>query len=214
MVRAFIVGNGPSLSITDLELLQNDVSFGCNRISQHYTKTSWRPAHYIRAEEPGILPPETYENDFVTHIKLGCEIWANPYFFKTIRASDKTHILRTCPHYLSNFDEDTCPSQWHLPILCSFGSTVNIAIQIAVNLGHSPIYLIGCDLGYRDGLPAHFTDTYEKGLEGALRPARYANMNTFMAHVNAARSSPVPIFNATIGGELEVYERVNYERLF
>ena len=209
-MRAFVIGNGYSLAKTNLELLQNDITFACNRISKIYDTTDWRPTHYVRAEEAGIQSPDTYREDFEIH--KDCEIWANPYFFEFIDKK-KGHLIRACPHYLDNFDEDTCPTQWHLPHYCSFGSTVNVAIQIAVTLGYGPIYLIGCDLGYKDNEPSHFTDEYEKGLTG-LRPARYANMNTFMAHVNAVRSSPVPIFNATIGGELEVYERVDYDGLF
>lgn len=216
-MRAFIIGNGPSLKKTNLDLLQHEISFGCNRISMHYNSTKWRPTHYVRAEEPGILLPETYQDDILLHDSLGCEIWANGYFFQNMKElgrQDNIHLIRACTHYLSNFDEDVCPTQWHLPLLCSFGSTVNVAIQIAVNQGYDPIYLVGCDLGYREGGHNHFTPEYEKGLEGALRPARYANLNTFMAHVNAVRSSPVKIYNATIGGELEVYERVRYESLF
>lgn len=211
-MRAFIVGNGPSLKKTDLALLKNDISFGCNRISQIYPYTTWRPTHYVRAEEPGILPPQTYRDSLDLHIDMGCSVWVNPYFCS--RKEPNVHLIVACAHYLSNFDEDTCPTQWHFPQICSFGSSANVAIQIAVKEGYAPIYLIGCDLGYKDGAHNHFADTYENGLENSLRPALQANLNTFLAHVNAARSSPVKIYNATIGGELEVYERVKYAGLF
>jgi len=65
-----------------------------------------------------------------------------------------------------------------------------------------------------DGKPSHFTEEYEKGIEDELRPARLANLDTLAAHMVAARSSPVKIYNATLGGELEVYERVCFESLF
>jgi hypothetical protein len=40
-----------------------------------------------------------------------------------------------------------------------------------------------------------------------------ANLNIHEAHVIAKRSHD-GIYNATIGGELEVYERVDFARLF
>jgi hypothetical protein len=46
-----------------------------------------------------------------------------------------------------------------------------------------------------------------------LRPARYANTDTLMGHIIAKRSSPVPIYNATKGGSLEVYERVSFDEV-
>ena len=124
------------------------------------------------------------------------------------------NTISSCWHYTNHYYELDCPHSWHLPKLCSYGSSVNIAIQIAVNQGYKPIYLIGCDLGYKDNEPSHFSVDYEKGIEGDLRPARLANLDTLNAHIIASRSSPVTIYNATIGGELEVYERVDYERLF
>ncbi len=42
-----------------------------------------------------------------------------------------------------------------------------------------------------------------------LRDPRYANGDCQAAHQAARKSSKAPIYNATIGGELEVYERVD-----
>ena len=41
--RCFIVCTGPSLSITDLEMLKHDYTFGMNNIFRLFDKTSWRP---------------------------------------------------------------------------------------------------------------------------------------------------------------------------
>lgn len=227
--RAFVIGNGPSLAQTDLDLLEKEVTFGCNRVLPLYERTTMRLTHYVRSEgmelfnfpDPGIWAP-----DVLHHLHdPDCTTWLNPYFRINLEKINegrnwaeakpgKVNWIGACTHYLTHYDKDDCPVLWHLPNLCSYGSSVTVAIQIAVTLGYSPIYLVGCDLGYVDGKPNHYSPEYEKGYESMLRPAKYANLDTLMGHIIAKRSSKAPIFNATIGGMLEVYDRVEYESLF
>ena len=227
--RAFVVGLGLSLQKTNLDLLENEITFGCNRVLPLYKTTKMRLKHYVRSEGMELLNvpnPSIWADDVLYHLEEpNTYTWVNPYFrdnLSKINKSSDWHNKKpgmitwigACAHYLRHYDKDDCPASWHLPNFCSFGSSVTVAIQIAVSLGYGPIYLVGCDLGYVDGKPSHYTPEYEKGYEDMLRPARYANMDTLMGHIIAKRSSPVPIYNATIGGNLEVYERVNYEGLF
>jgi hypothetical protein len=214
-MRAFVVGNGPSLKNTPLDLMHSEISFGVNNIHLIYPYTLWRPTHYVRAEEASGMDTGDWIESMNIQMMSNVEIWCNVWFVKWMEREEypvrQVNIINSCAHHQTNFDSEYCPHLWHLPRLCTFGSTVNVAVQIAVMLGFSPIYLVGCDLGYRDGEPSHFDATYEHGKE---QPARLANMNTLQAHVIAKRSTPVPIYNATIGGSLEAYERVNFEDLF
>lgn len=213
-MRAFVVGNGPSLAHTPLEFLTGEISFACNRIHLIYPHTSWRPTHYVRGEEQSLKSAAKYHDEVRMHIEMGCEVWANLWFTKFTDMGDHVHTIESCWHYTNHYCDANSPHVWHLPRLCTFGSSLNVAVQIAVQSGFKPIYLLGCDLGYVDGKPAHFSPDYEKGIETDLRPARLANLDTLAAHMVAARSSPVKIYNATIGGDLEVYERVDYRSLF
>ena len=43
----FIVGNGPSLTIEDLEKIKCEHCFGFNRIYETFDKTAWRPEFYM-----------------------------------------------------------------------------------------------------------------------------------------------------------------------
>ena len=95
--------------------------------------------------------------------------------------------------------------------MCGFGSSLNVAIQIAVKEGYGPLYLLGCDLGYKDGGRNHFDGGYDKGLEDHLRPAELSNADITWAHNIALKSCPVPIFNCTRGGKLEVFPRQKLE---
>jgi hypothetical protein len=216
--RAFIVGNGPSLNNTNLDLLAGEISFGVNRISKIYDKAKWRPTHYCRAEEAGIgSDPRIYQDDIKLHCDLGCEIWANEYFIghlNDVRLSGQYRQIRGCTHYNLHFDNPDCPPMYHMPRLCTFGSSVHVAIQIALSiLNVDTVYLLGTDLGYQPGGVNHFDATYTEGV-GKLTDARYTELDKLAAHMVAARSYPGRIYNATIGGSLEVYPRVDYERLF
>lgn len=229
MPRAFVLGNGPSLQNTNLDRLEHEITFGCNRLLPLYEKTRMRVTHYVRSEGMELLnfpDPTIWADDVLYHLDdPNTTTWLNPYFRLNLLKIDKgqdwanmkpgkVNWIGACTHYLTHFDNDDCPYLWHMPTFCSYGSSVTVAIQIAVSLGLSPIYLVGCDLGYVDGKPNHYTPDYESGYEKMLRPARYANLDTLMGHIIAKRSSKTPIYNATIGGNLEVYDRVDYESLF
>lgn len=227
--RAFVIGNGPSLERTNLDLLENEITFGCNRVLRLYERTKMRLKHYVRSEGMELFnfpDPSIWADDVLYHLKdPNCTTWMNPYFRINLEKINegqdwaamkpgRVNWIGACTHYLTHYDKDDCPYLWHMPNFCSYGSTVTVAIQIAVSLGYSPIYLVGCDLGYEDGKPSHYDPEYEKGYETMLRPAKYANLDTLMGHIIAKRSSKTPIYNATIGGHLEVYDRVDYESLF
>lgn len=204
--RAFVIGNGPSLNITNLDKMAGEIAFGCNNLHLLYDETTFRPSHYVRAEGPVLFGPEDFQESVDIHEGLGCEMWMNYHFGK----EGKYNLIHSCAHNVKHFDSPECPHMLHLPMLCTFGSSVNVAVQIAMLKKYSPIYLVGCDLGYQDGKPSHFDPNYENGHE---QPARYANLDTLSAHMIASRSG-WPIYNATKGGFLEAYPRVDYDVLF
>ncbi|MBO7254734.1 MAG: hypothetical protein J6V36_05480, partial [Clostridia bacterium] len=47
--RCFIIGNGPSLSVNDLNKIyeKNIPTFSTNRIFKLFEKTDWRPTYYV-----------------------------------------------------------------------------------------------------------------------------------------------------------------------
>ena len=205
---AFVVGNGESLKNTNLNRVKG-ISFGVNNIHLHYANTDWRPTHYVRAEEASGLEPENWMESMRVHLDMGCEIWCNDYFFRPrfgLKQTEKVHFLKTCTHYQKHFNNPDAPHLLHLPVLCTFGSSVNVAVQIAITHGFSPVYLLGCDL---DANMRHFSAEYRHGKE---QENRFAQMDALAAHMIAARSGHL-IYNATQGGSLEVYERVDFETL-
>jgi hypothetical protein len=112
-------------------------------------------------------------------------------------------------------------------------NTVTVAmLQLAVYLGFNPIYLIGCDTSYSvtnmvqyengdsdllistDADPNHFDSSYF----GKGKKWHEPHVERMIFHYEQAKrvcyEKGVKIFNATIGGNLEVFPRVNYSELF
>ena len=48
--RGFIIGNGPSLRVEDLDSLQGEITIASNKIYMIFPKTPWRPTFYTIAD--------------------------------------------------------------------------------------------------------------------------------------------------------------------
>lgn len=186
-------------------MLVGKPSYACNRINLAYNKTDWRPTVYVHPESLAPDIPYIQKN-----IDLGITCWVGEHFEKEITARENLHFIKECHHHLLNFDNPETPSEWHFPQPCSFGGSVNWAMQRAILDGFDELVLLGCDLEYRDKKQNHFDSHYEHGGE---QPARFATMNALWGHIQGLnyirrKKLPVKVWNATIGGNLEIWERV------
>lgn len=68
----FIIGNGPSLSADDLEVLRknNVLSFGFNRIFLMFDKTNWRPDFYVSQDEKMLFNCQEDVNNLEINAKF------------------------------------------------------------------------------------------------------------------------------------------------
>ncbi len=98
--------------------------------------------------------------------------------------------------------------------VCKFGTSMLPVLQIAMYMGFETIYLLGCDLGFKENSePSQDQNHFHSGYGTPGFSAEILNKNMKAAHeltLRAAKRKKVRIFNATIGGELEVYPRVNF----
>jgi hypothetical protein len=91
-------------------------------------------------------------------------------------------------------------------------------VQQAVLDGYNPIYLLGCDLGFKPGHGAtHFAPNYYPP-EQITTPegADERNRTLLLMHQLIKRECDergVEVLNATPGGALEVYPRVSLEEI-
>ena len=208
-MRCFVIGNGKTLTAADLDLISGQPSIACNRINLVYPATCWRPTIYVHPESLAPDMPFIQEN-----VDMGIDCYVGEHF-GILGMKDRSNIywIKECWHHLLNFDNPDALDEWHLPQLCSFGGSVNMAMQIAVLRGYDEIVLLGCDLEYRQGKKNHFHPDYEHGGE---QPAFYQSRNALYGHLTALnyirrRKLNINILNATRGGFLELWERVRLE---
>ena len=206
-MRAWIVGNGPSLNWTPLEKLNNEVTFGVNRICEIWGDTYWRPTYYVRTESPRVADSMTYLQELKDIVATGIHCYLPKGWIREIGEHDNVELINTCHHYKYAYFDSGSPHVWHLPMICDYASSVCVAMQIAVLNGFDELYLVGCDLGYTDEGTSHF---YEDGPDDRRIEANQTNLTILHGHMIARKSSPVPIYNATLGGELEVHPRVSF----
>ena len=212
-MRCFVIGNGKSLKPEQLDAIYGKPSIACNRINLIYPETRWRPTFYIHPESAPNLP-------FIReNVALGIECHIGEHYAPPPRGkgdledAPNIHWIKDCHHHLYHFYSPEVPDEWHFP-MCSFGGSVNMAMQLAVMKGYDDLILLGCDLQYKNGKgKSHFHPDYENGGE---MDAFYAAKNAFFGHVQALnyirrRHLNITIRNATNGGLLELWERVKLE---
>lgn len=231
--RSFIMGNGPSLNKMDLNVFKNEYVWGSNRSYLLFDRINWRPSFYV-AVDKRVVPDNAVEINRLAH-----DLQSTQFFFPTVFRYDRVINSRENLFWFNekpytegadafeNFSLDPT-------ISISSVRTVTIsALQLAVFLGFNPIYLIGCDTSYtiprnviienddtnliissENNDPNHFSADYF----GAGKKWHDPHVDRMVKHyeetLTVCNSIDVKIYNATVGGMLEVFPRVYYLDLF
>lgn len=212
--RCFIIGNGPSLKQTDLSKLRNEFTFGMNRIYLLFPELGFTTTYFVSindlvieqcAEEIAALPIPKFI------------AWHSNRHFK--RFPDDTVFLYST-YTGSGFAYDLTRRVWE-------GATVtNVALQIAFYMGFEQVILIGVDHNFaskgeanktvisQGDDPNHFSASYfGKGFRWQL-----PDLDTSEIGYNLARSAYQKagrqVLDATVGGKLTVFPKVDYNSLF
>lgn len=231
--RIFIIGNGPSLNRTPLRYLENEYTFAFNRAYLLYDRIKWRPTFYT-ALDWRVVPDVAREINGLT----GSTFFFEERFRGILReGEDVFHYTHGMPPGTTGneriFSTDISTG------LRGAGSVVGAGIQLAFYMGFDPIYLIGCDLGYKvtetvqqegedrfgNGVKLHLTSTqdddqnhFDPRYFGAGRRWHDPNVKRMVDGHKQCRTGIEAagrrIYNATVGGELEVYDRVDFHSLF
>lgn len=215
--RCFIIGTGPSLTISDLEMLSNEITFATNRIYELFSQTVWRPTFYVNQDHNLI---QMYEDKIK---EVDSELKFLPVDYKPLFKGEKYRFF-VLKH--KDFYPHKAPFSTDISEFLAQGFTVTYgAIQIAIYMGFTEIYLLGIDHNYnisRDakGRPVRQDNpgnSYAQGMQS------YVNMNnlprveeTTVAYETAelvSKKIGVKIYNATRGGKLEAFERVILENV-
>lgn len=216
-MRHWIVGTGKSLLDTPLDMLKGEITWGMNRIHKYYDRTKWRPTYYVFVDYNQQNPEGYWKECIRAHWNTRKWLWdgfrdGHPLFDglgKGIGKVPATTWIPRCKkhHYYMADNGMRRANSWHFPEICTAFSVIGAVMQLAVLNGADEIYLVGCDL-YK---PDYRENFFDADYTGDYRPRDVLD-NENMTHVHqvAKRSSPVPIYNATIGGALEVHPRRDF----
>jgi hypothetical protein len=226
--RIFLIGSGPSLKHTPINDLAGEdvmVMNKWNRISKelgftirpkYYFKIDYNSFDHLSWKEEIKWAAATCEKLFLwEQFQTGYKVGHSNYEHMPSGVGNLPGVnvewIRKCKHTPYQWDNWKRANSWHLPELCTAFGGMSTMLQIAA-MEYDEIYLLGCDLGYTpDRTKNHAIPDYTLDDSNKVRMDN-GNMQTL--HDMARRSSPVPIYNATIGGCLEVYPRVDiYELL-
>lgn len=220
--RVFILGNGPSLKKTDLSLLENEITIGFNGIFLHQ---SFTPTIHIVEDHLVAEDREKEIREFECPVKM-----YPSYLGYCIPAQENTIFLNHLPR--KSFPVDTDFSDDAANISFTGGTVTYTGLQVAASLGFSEIILVGVDASYkvedvdrttdygtgvlcsRSDDVNHFDPSYfGKGYRWH-DPNVHTMLQAYRKARNYAERSGKKVLNATIGGELEVFPRVNFWDLF
>jgi hypothetical protein len=231
--RCFIMGNGPSLNITDLCLLEDDYVWGLNRCYLLFDRIKWRPKFFVALDEI-VVPDNSYEINSLISELSNC-LFFFPLQFRlngTLASGINTYWYEEIPQNISKIPRGYFSDDAGSYIRAAYTVTI-AALQLAVYLGFNPIYLIGCDTDYTlpnsiyfdeknkdkiistaDDDPNHFRGDYFGAGKKYSRPSPERMIIAYQQAKKIFDEIGIDVFNATIGGKLEVFPRVTYDLLF
>jgi len=211
--RCFIIGNGPSLKQTDLSKLKFEYTFGMNRIYLLFPDLGFTTTYYLSVNS---LVIEQCAADIQTLPIPKFLSWRS---HDLVQPSDDTIFLYTT-YTGPKFARDARGRIWE-------GATVTyVALQLAYFMGFVQVVLIGVDHNFttkgqpnttitsQGDDPDHFDAAYfGKGFRWQL-PDLETSESAYRLARNAYEQVGRQVLDATVGGKLTVFPKVDYDSLF
>jgi len=228
--RCFVIGNGPSLKTQDLSPLAGEITFVMSGFWKHPIVGKWQPTYYCFADPLFFDGSEPMRQFFSS---LRSRIHDSTFFVplfagKIIREQgllplERINYVAFCGSLSNGRIKDVNLTKF----VPGVQSTAQLGIMAAIYMGCSPIYLLGLDhdwLAHR-GMDRHFYE--DKTVEGHPQAHGDLNLISYKAEAKAVvdlwsgyeallRLSSlrgIDILNATNGGFLDVFHRVDYEEV-
>lgn len=211
--RAFILGNGPSLARTDISKLKHEKTFGMNRVLLAFPDWGFSTSYFICVND---LVIEQSVRDIAALQIPKFLSWRSRRFVKL----DSQTVFLNSTYERPAFARDARGRLWE-------GATVTyIALQLAFHMGFDPVILIGVDHTFSSkGKPNttivsegkdedHFDPRYfGQGFRWQL-PDLEASERAYRLARKAYEGAGRKVLDATIGGQLTVFPKVEYNSLF
>ena len=206
----FIIGNGPSLNQMDLAPLAEYYTFGLNKIYLMAERGIDLDLSYLVSCNALVVQQSHEAFERMTH----------PVFLSHTAAAgvvaELPHIHRL--HTLnvwSFYDDITQP-------ICEGWTVTYVAMQLAYYMGFRRVFLIGVDHSFKQRGKANETQVYEGDDANHFDPNYFKGQQWQLADVDGSevsfhlanyfyRKDQREIWDATVGGKLEVFPKLAYE---
>jgi hypothetical protein len=211
--RCFIIGNGPSLKQTDLTRLRGECTFGMNRFYMIFPELGFTTTYFLSVNS--LVIEQCAEDLRALPI---------PKFFSwrshaLIRPTDDMAFLHTT-YTGPKFARDASGRLWE-------GATVTyVALQLAFHMGFEQAILIGVDHNFstqgkpnttvvsQGDDPNHFHAGYfGRGFRWQL-PDLETSERAYRMAGSAYEQAGRQVLDATVGGKLAVFPKVDYNSLW
>lgn len=221
--RCVVIGNGPSLSAADLETLHknNVITFGTNRVFHIFNDTAWRPTYYM-SEDLTIL--QSIQKEIA---QIPCKarfIPINHKWYENISVPGATYFYLD---YNSALAETNGLSLDAAKGIRCRGTVTTTCIQLALYMGFKEIYLIGVDHNYSRYIDSngnvvedptvkdYFSNAYDTDFKDVIgRNLGDTTLSYISVEELSKELGTFKVYNATRGGKLEVFQRVDFDSFF
>jgi hypothetical protein len=222
--KAFLVATGPSLRITDLDLIKTYTSFSCNKIYLAYESTDWRCDYYSVIDRLVAQNNAEEISEKIDSIKI-----LSGVVKEYLPDNNHTFWLRDLPSPVIDGVR-----QAHFSTDISHGTyggytVVYTLMQIAYYMGIKELFLLGLDFSFDKSAPSgkatsageeilvqnnevnHFHPDYRKKGDEWTVPRLDIQYDAFKCAKQAFEKEGRKIFNASRFTKLDVFPRVNLE---
>jgi hypothetical protein len=215
--RAFIIGNGPSLRQTDLSKLKNEFTFGMNRIYLLFPELGFHTTYFCATND---LVIEQFHEDILALSMPRFLAWRSHRHFSAQLPITQIPTFIFTSYTGPRFSSDARGRVWE-------GATVtNLALQLAFHMGFEQAVLIGVDHNFTSKGDANKTvvsqgddpnhvhpDYFGKGIKWQLPDLDTSEIGYAFAR-DAYQKAGREVLDATVGGKLTVFPKVDYNSLF
>lgn len=240
--RCFILGNGPSINNLDFSLLKDEITFTVNQISRNPQFEKLNTNYHLWSDWTFFEIQDENEEDMemlqviknvskkAPGVEIFYEITAKPMIDKYHLKEYSNVAYFQSTGLNSNIMEKALIDFTHC--VPNYPSVVVYAICLAVYMGFSKIYLLGCDCtGFVNSAQNRMSKgmnslyAFEMSENAAKRMERYSSQRNIRDELNSyvalfdeydklgiyCKRNGAELFNATDGGLLECLPRVRLE---
>jgi len=204
--RCFIIGTGPSLNKTNFAPIRDEILFGVNKLYLDVKRFGISPLYWCVADGP--LFDKTYSDLLKLETVLFLTAGAGQSFLShrdTMMEADSNEPIVV--RQKSDMKTSMAFSKNALQGV-SGGMVTLSCLQLAYFMGFKEVYLVGCDCSSKGN---HCYGGKDANVVG--NDDWEILFKTYEVCKKAYEEDGRKIYNATVGGKLEVFERIKLEDL-